>query len=262
MISHARPLTARFTCGTLFVLALCACAPLPPERGTSPQGTTLPVERRASPNFDGRKPNFVIIHHTTDSTADEALAVLTDPARKVSAHYLIARDGRLVQLVAETQRAWHAGDSYWGGQRDLNSASIGIELDNDGHEPFAAAQIEMLLALLSDLKTRYNIPAANFLGHADVAPGRKVDPSASFPWRLLAQHGFGLWCDPPFAAAPAELPSELMLQAFGYKVWNPDAATASFKLHFAPDDPSPLLNEKDRAMLYCLLAEQRGLAAQ
>ena len=262
MIADGCLLTVRSMCVTLVVLALGACTPLPPQRSPSPQGTTLAVEQRASPNFDERKPNFVIIHHTTDSTADEALAVLTDPARKVSAHYLIARDGRLVQLVAERQRAWHAGESYWGGQRDLNSASIGIELDNDGHEPFAAAQIDVLLALLADIKSRYNIPAANFLGHADVAPGRKVDPSALFPWRLLAQRGFGLWCDPPLPPAPAGIPSEHMLQAFGYNVWNPEAAAASFKLHFAPDDPSPQLDDKDRAMLHCLISEQRGLAAQ
>ncbi|MGZ5153348.1 MAG: N-acetylmuramoyl-L-alanine amidase, partial [Burkholderiales bacterium] len=141
--------TASFRIG----IALCAaslfgCAALPAQRGETPtrQGTSLTVEQRLSPNFDARRPNFVIIHHTSDGNAEEALDVLTDRERKVSAHYLIGRDGKLFQLVDEAARAWHAGESYWGGQRDMNSASIGIELDNDGNERFAEAQIETLVA--------------------------------------------------------------------------------------------------------------------
>jgi N-acetylmuramoyl-L-alanine amidase len=237
---------------------------LPPERGgtRTSQQTNLPVEQRISPNFDARRPTFVVIHHTSDSSAEEALDVLTDRERKVSAHYLIGRDGKLFQLVDETARAWHAGESYWGGQRDLNSASIGIELDNNGREPFADAQIQSLLALLSDLKSRYNVSDANFLGHADVAPGRKTDPSRFFPWKRLAEQGFGLWCDPPYPSAPAGLDSELLLQALGYNVWNVDAAVSAFKLHFSPEDPSRQMTEKDRSMLYCLVLQKRALAAQ
>ena len=137
---------------------------------------------------------------------------------KVSSHYLIARDGRIYYLVDELARAWHAGESYWGGNRDLNSASIGIELDNNGGEPFAEAQIEALIALLADLKARYGIPTANFIGHGDVAPGRKVDPSRWFPWQGLAGHGFGLWCEPPYPPAPPDLDSATLLAAFGYDV--------------------------------------------
>jgi N-acetylmuramoyl-L-alanine amidase len=204
----------------------------------------------------------VIVHHTSKSTAEEALDVLTNRDRKVSAHYLIGRDGKLFQLVDEAARAWHAGESYWGGQHDLNSASIGIELDNDGQERFFDAQIETLLALLADLKSRYNIPAANFLGHADVAPGRKADPSRFFPWRRLSEQGFGLWCDPPYPAMPPGLETEVLLQALGYRVWNVQAAINAFKLHFAPADPNPEMSADDRSLLYCLVLQKRALAAQ
>src|SRR5690606_37171317 len=149
-----------------------------------------------------RRPGYVILHHTTNDDVERALRTLTDPAREVSAHYVIARTGEVYQLVDERHRAWHAGRSQWGGDYDLNSSSIRIELDNSGDEPFPSAQIDALLRLLADIRSRYGLPPANVLAHADVAPGRKVDPSAWFPWRLLAQHGFGLWCDPPFPPAP------------------------------------------------------------
>ena len=175
---------------------LAACAPIPQRAG-------IPTTWLGSPNFNERKPNFVVIHHTSDDSIDQALRTLANPARGVSAHYLIGRDGTIIQLVDERSRAWHAGESKWGSDTDLNSASLGIELDNNGHEPFADAQISSLLSLLTDIKERYRIPAANFIGHADVAPRRKTDPSRYFPWRVLADHGFGLWCDPPFSELPA-----------------------------------------------------------
>ena len=114
-------------------LALAGCATPPP----SMQHTDLPVIVRASPNFDDRRPNYVILHYTSSADAGRALRTLTDPASKVSAHYLIARDGRIYALVDERVRSWHAGVSSWGGHRDVNSAAIGIELDNDGQEAFA-----------------------------------------------------------------------------------------------------------------------------
>jgi N-acetylmuramoyl-L-alanine amidase len=237
----------------LLVLAVAACAPieqLPPR-------TAVPVEVRPSPNFDERRPNFVILHHTSNDNADEALATLTDPARKVSSHYLIGRDGKIYYLVDELARAWHAGESYWGGGSDLNSASIGIELDNNGEEPFAEVQIEALLALLIDLKARYAIPAANFLGHSDVAPGRKVDPSRWFPWQRLAASGFGLWCEPPVSPVAAELDNATLLAAFGYDVSDPAAAVAAFKRHFAPHDASMEMSETDRGLLSCLVSQKQ-----
>lgn len=236
-----------------FVLLAGACAELP-------QRSALPMEQRPSPNFGARQPNFVIIHHTGSRSVDRALSVLTDPAQGVSAHYLIGRDGKVYHLVDELARAWHAGDAYWGGARDLNSAAIGIELDNSGGEPFAQPQIEALLQLLEDLRARYKIPVANFLGHGDVAPWRKSDPSVWFPWKRLAEHGFGLWCDPPNPDVPDGVDDMLLLQALGYSVWQIDAAVEAFKRHFAAHDPWPLMTAHDRGILYCLVKKRRDFA--
>lgn len=230
-------------------LLFAACAPTPPRVGS-------PSEWVASPNFNERRPNIVVLHHTTNETADQALRTLTNPALEVSSHYLIARDGKLYQLVDERYRAWHAGTSRWGALTDLNSASIGIELDNNGDEPFPAQQIDALLALLADLRSRYAIPQANIIGHADVAPGRKTDPSRHFPWRTLAEQGFGLWCDPPLPAAPANLDVELALQALGYDTSRLEAALHAFKLHFIQDDLAVQITPRDRDMLYCLLRQR------
>ena len=232
-------------------LLLSACAPLPLY-------TALPVDMRPSPNFGDRRPNYVIIHHTTNENVDQALATLTSRMREVSAHYLIGRDGRIIYLVDEQKRAWHAGDSYWGGNRDINSSSIGIELDNNGNEPFSDAQIAALIDLLRDLSVRWNIPPANVLGHGDVAPGRKVDPSAHFPWRRLADAGFGLWCEPPVAPAPADVDDALLLAALGYDVTRLPAAVAAFKRHWATEDATPALNDGQRALLQCLIGKQQA----
>lgn len=226
-------------------LLLAACAPAPQRAG-------IPTSWQASPNFDERKPNFVVIHHTSNDTVDQALRALANPARGVSAHYLIGRDGSIIQLVDERARAWHAGASKWGAATDLNSASLGIELDNNGREPFSDAQISALLRLLADIRERYNIPAANFLGHADVAPRRKTDPSRYFPWKTLADQGFGLWCDPPIPEAPAGFDATAALRALGYDTGNPEAAIRAFNLHFLPDEASSALTERSRGLLYCL----------
>jgi N-acetylmuramoyl-L-alanine amidase len=224
---------------------LAACAPLPQRAG-------IPTLWQASPNFDDRKPNFVILHHTSDDTIGQAMRTLADPLRSVSAHYLIGRDGTIIQLVDERARAWHAGESKWGADTDLNSVSLGIELDNNGREPFADAQITALLRLLADIKERYRIPAANFLGHADVAPKRKTDPSRYFPWKTLADHGFGLWCDPPVPEAPAPFDAIAALRALGYDTGDVAAATRAFNLHYLQDEPSSELTARSRATLYCL----------
>lgn len=243
-------LPAAMTCALCaIVMAGCAGAPV---------GSRVPSLWQASPNHDLRRPNFVVIHHTTSGSAEAGLRSLTDPLRKVSAHYLIGRDGTLYQLVDERRRAWHAGASWWGGNRDINSASIGIELDNDGDEAFPEPQIATLLALLDDLRTRYAIPAANVLGHADVAPGRKADPSRHFPWRRLALQGFGLWCEPPHAPPPPGFDTLTALQALGYDVSRPDAAIAAFRLHFEADDGSIAPDAlPDAALLACLVERSR-----
>jgi N-acetylmuramoyl-L-alanine amidase len=222
----------------------------------SPRLGSAAAQWRPSPNFEARRANYVILHHTSNDHLERALAVLTHPLSGVSSHYLIGRDGQVLQLVDESQRAWHAGASWWRGQTDMNSASIGIELDNNGNEPFPPPQIDALLALLSDIGTRHLIPRANFLAHADIAPERKRDPSAFFPWRQLAQAGFGLWCDPPYAPPPKNFDTIQGLAALGYDTRSPkaqSAAIAAFKLHFSPDQPGAEMEESDRAMLHCLL---------
>lgn len=236
---------------TVVLLAVSACAPLP-------RYTSLPVDIHPSPNFGERRPGYVILHHTTNDTAAQAMATLTSRFTQVSAHYLIGRDGRIIYLVDELKRAWHAGDSYWGGNRDINSSSIGIELDNNGNEPFGETQISVLIELLRDLTTRWNIPSANIIGHGDIAPGRKVDPSAYFPWRRLAAAGFGLWCDPPYPQAPAVTDDVTLLSALGYDVTRPVAAMAAFKRHWAPDDQTPELSADQRALLQCLIGKQQA----
>jgi N-acetylmuramoyl-L-alanine amidase len=231
-------------------LILAACAPVPQRAG-------IPTSWQGSPNFNERKPNFVVIHHTSDDTVDQALRTLASPARGVSAHYLIGRDGTIIQLVDERARAWHAGESKWGADTDINSASLGIELDNNGSEAFAEAQISALLRLLADIRERYHIPAANFLGHADVAPKRKTDPSRYFPWKRLADQGFGLWCDAP-VAPPAAFDATAALRALGYDTGDASAAIRAFKLHFAPDEPASTLTEHSRGLLYCLYQKAAG----
>lgn len=232
-------------------LALAACAPVPQRAG-------IPTSWQGSPNFDERRPNLVVIHHTSDNSVDEAMRTLANPLRKVSAHYLIARDGAIIQLVDERARAWHAGESKWGAATDINSASLGIELDNNGSEPFPEAQISSLLRLLADVKERYRIPAANFVGHADVAPRRKTDPSRFFPWKTLAEQGFGLWCDPPFAEPPPAFDASAALRALGYDGGHAQAAIRAFNLHFLPDDAPAALSERGRALLYCLYRKAAG----
>ena len=223
---------------------LAACTTLPSQHSTT-------VEQIASPNFDQRKPNFVIIHHTGSDSAERALRTLSTEEYRVSAHYLIDRNGTSIQLVDESARAWHAGKSYWGGNTDMNSASIGIELDNNGNEPFAPAQIDTLLGLLAQLKERYNIPSANFIGHADVAPGRKEDPSIYFPWDFLANNGFGLWCEPPYPETAAGFDLTLTLTALGYDPTIPDASIQAFRLHYLRGDPIAALAQED-ALAFCL----------
>ncbi|GAB3578918.1 N-acetylmuramoyl-L-alanine amidase [Hymenobacter daeguensis] len=146
-------------------------------------------------NFNLRKPNYVVIHHTAQDSTAQTLKTFTMVSTQVSAHYVIGRDGRVYHMLNDYLRAWHGGVARWGNTTDINSSSIGIELDNNGKEPFSEPQIASLLQVLGSLKKTYGIPAANFIGHADIAPTRKNDPSALFPWKRLAGAGFGLWYD-------------------------------------------------------------------
>lgn len=136
-----------------------------------------------------------------------ALARLCDPASNVSCHYLVWEDGRITQLVPEAERAWHAGASFWAGETDLNSVSVGVEIVNTGHDggcpPYPAAQILAVIALAQDIRTRHIIPATRILAHSDIAPGRKIDPGEWFPWDQLARAGLGLWVAPaPIVRGP------------------------------------------------------------
>ena len=227
-------------------VGLAACTPFGPQRAG------IATDWRPSPNFDARSVSLVVIHYTAVDTAATALRTLTSPSSRVSAHYLVERGGNIVQLVDERARAWHAGDSRWGPIDDVNSASIGVELDNDGREPYPPAQIAALVRLLADLRDRHGLGAASFVGHADVAPARKSDPGPLFPWRTLGVQGFGLWCEPPWPPAPPGFDALLGLSAIGYDLRQPEAAVRAFRTRFTPEaiDDAPV--ERDRDLIACL----------
>ncbi|SEW56234.1 N-acetylmuramoyl-L-alanine amidase [Chitinophaga arvensicola] len=201
-------------------------------------------------NFNMRKPNLVIIHHTAQNSCEQTLNTFTMQKTQVSAHYVICRDGAIHHMLNDYLRAWHGGIAKWGNLTDINSSSIGIELDNNGKEPFAPAQISSLLVLLDTLQHRYNIPAANFIGHGDIAPGRKVDPSAWFPWQQLADKGFGLWYkDTSTTTVPDNFDPLLSLRIIGYDIKDSTAAIMAFKRHFIPADSLPGLNDAARKIM-------------
>ena len=245
-----RPLRQLLICVALAIAA--GCAPVRPSRDY----TWIP-----SPNFDQRRPNFIVLHHTQNDTLSQALSTLTNPARAVSSHYLIGRDGRVLQLVDDLDRAWHAGRSWWGGHTDLNSISIGIELDNNGFEPFAEAQIVALETLLPKLVERFRIPPANVIGHGDIAPGRKVDPSRYFPWERLARSGYGLWCREPSPSFNAGFDPGLALMAIGYDVSRPDVARQAFRRHFIGIDSDLDWNDAELRVLACVARAQSERSA-
>src|SRR5690606_22817908 len=203
--------------------------------------TKREMEPVASIHFNLRKPNYVILHHTAQDSVEQTLRTFTVPHSQVSSHYVIGRNGEIYQMLNDYLRAWHAGAGKWGGVTDINSVSLGIELDNNGSEPFTEAQIFSLLGLLERLKTAYNIPAANFLAHGDIAPTRKSDPSAFFPWKRLADRGFGLWPDDHLVPPPENFNARDALRIIGYDLTDFDAAVAAFKRRYVPHDASPIL---------------------
>jgi N-acetylmuramoyl-L-alanine amidase len=237
----------------LLTLLLAACA-------APPQGSALASRFERSPNFDTRRVALVVLHHTGTSVPGEALRTLTRASAQVSAHYLVDRSGVIVQLVDERARAWHAGESRWGTVDDVNSASIGVEVENDGRQPYPSAQVAALLRLLADLRERHHLGPAAFIGHADVAPARKADPGALFPWRTLAANGFGLWCDPPVPSAPPGFDAVLGLRALGYDTRLPDAAFAAFHLHYGAAltgaEAAYPASARDADLVSCLLQQR------
>lgn len=204
-----------------------------------------------SVNFGIRKPGFIILHHTAQNSTDQTIKTFTLKSTQTSAHYVIGRDGKIIQMVNDYLRANHAGVAKWGNETDINSCSLGIELDNNGDEPYADAQINSLIALLTTLKKRYNIPAANFIGHSDIAPRRKIDPN-KFPWKKLADQGFGLWYDTVLQIPPPEFDGGIALRIIGYDVSNMPAAIIAFKRHFVQTDLSPVLTQQDTMILFNL----------
>ncbi len=200
-------------------------------------------------NFGMRKANFVIIHHTAQNSCEQTLKTFTTTKSQVSAHYVICKDGTVHHMLNDYLRANHAGVSKWGNNIDINSSSIGIEIDNNGFEKFTDEQINCLLTVLTNLKKAYNIPTANFIGHSDIAPSRKVDPNIYFPWKMLAQKGFGLWQDDVITANVDSNFNHLQaLRIIGYDVKDTSAAIRSFKRHFMQDSTKKI-NEADKAVL-------------
>lgn len=204
-------------------------------------------------NFTMRRPNFVVIHHTAQDSCGQTLRTFTLPRTAVSAHYVICRDGTVHHMLNDLLRAHHAGVSKWGNATDLNSMSIGIEIDNNGSEPFTELQMNSLLQLLDRLKRAYNIPQANFIGHADVAPGRKVDPSRFFSWQTLADKGFGFWFDTTNVEVPIDFNALQALRIVGYNINKPDIAIQSYKIHFVPQDTTSVINDSDKKILFDLM---------
>jgi N-acetylmuramoyl-L-alanine amidase len=216
---------------------------------------------RPSPNFDERAQpiSMIVLHYTGMTSCEGALDRLTSPQAKVSAHYCIDEDGTLYRLVDEAKRAWHAGKSRWRNLSDVNSASIGIEIVNPGHEfgyrAFPEAQIRTLLPLVAEIKDRYAIGRGNIVGHSDVAPARKEDPGELFPWWELAKRRLALpspsrdlidplWSDSGFLLA---------LERFGYDVTDERAAVIAFQRRFRPDMIDGIIDGECRAKLLALL---------
>ncbi|MDX5984760.1 N-acetylmuramoyl-L-alanine amidase [Sphingomonas echinoides] len=214
-----------------------------------------------SPNYDERTlpVSMIVLHYTGMQTAQAAIDRLRDLDAKVSAHYLIAEDGTILRMVDEEKRAWHAGKSRWRGIEDVNSASIGIEIVNPGHEfgyrPFLEEQIDALIPLVADITARHGITRGNVVGHSDIAPTRKQDPGELFPWSRLAKLRLALprptknlmdplWSDAGFLIA---------LERFGYDVSDKLAAIVAFQRRFRPELLDGVIDGECRSILLALL---------
>ncbi len=217
-----------------------------------------------SPNHDERALpiTMVVLHYTVMQTAEEALDRMCDPSAKVSAHYMIDTDGTVTSLVPEDRRAWHAGKSYWRGITDINSASVGIELVNPGHEwgyvPFTDDQMIGLMPLLADIIERYDIPRANVVGHSDIAPARKDDPGELFEWERLAQLNLALAIPKPRIALFFDNPASfhLALERFGYDISDGRAAVRAFQRRWRPHRIDGEVDGQCGALLFELLLER------
>lgn len=245
-------MTPRFLLPLALIATLSACTP---HAVRNPLAQWVP-----SANHNARQPVVIVLHHTDQDSVQESLDTLrtANSGGPVSSHYLVGRDGDLYQLVADEHRAWHAGPGRWGTLTDLNSASIGIEIDNDGDSPFTAPQMQALIRLLDDLCTRLGIPRTQIIAHADLAPSRKQDPSRFFPWQQLAAAGFGIWPDPAHGPAPEGFDTWLALQALGYPLDDRAAAARAFHRRFRASDALPAeLDAEDARILHSLLLQKQ-----
>jgi N-acetylmuramoyl-L-alanine amidase len=245
--------------------------------------TTLPHDWRPAPGIgerrDGKRPDILLLHYTGMASAEAACRRLCDPHSGVSCHYLVDEHGGIVQMVEEHLRAWHAGQSFWHGETDVNSRSIGIEIHNRGHEAdypdFPEAQMVAVIALSRDILSRHAIAPERVLAHSDIAPRRKLDPGEKFDWRRLHEAGIGHWVEPESVGDDAglgqgdESESVLALQrdlaAYGYDVPQSgifDATTAAtvtaFQRHFRPARVDGRADRSTCATLKRLLASLPG----
>jgi len=224
----------------------------------------------------GCRPTLIVLHYTGMASAEKAIHWLAHPESNVSCHYVIDERGHITQMVAEDLRAWHAGASHWAGETDINSASIGIEIQNPGHDhgypDFPLPQMQAIAALCRDIAARRAIGPEGLLAHSDVAPGRKIDPGEKFDWAWLAQAGVGHWVEPAPPASgcevyivgdegPAIAEAQALLRRYGYDVephGRLDARTSvvvrAFQLHFRRARVDGRLDAGTRDTLSRLLA--------
>jgi N-acetylmuramoyl-L-alanine amidase len=260
------------------------------SRVAFPAESCVVAEVMPSPNHgerkDGRRPNMIVLHYTGMPSAADALDKLRARGSEVSAHYFVFEDGRVIQLVQESRRAWHAGAAVWAGETDVNSCSIGIEIANPGHDygypAFPRRQIAAVTALCRGILTRNSIPSERVLAHSDVAPARKRDPGEKFPWRTLHDSGVGHWVKParitdgPLLAlgdrGEAVATMQTSLSDYGYGVavsGNYDSTThevvTAFQRHFRPERIDGVSDTSTRGTLQDLLAHRgrpRTMAAR
>ncbi len=239
------PPARRILAVAALTVLLAACAHSGPR---NPLATWVP-----SKNFDERRPVVIVLHYTEQDSVEQSLDTLRsrNSGGRVSSHYLLGKDGKIYQLVSDAKRAWHAGAGRWGATTDVNNASIGIEIDNDGKSPFPDAQIDSLIVLLRDLTTRLRIPPTQIIGHSDLAPTRKIDPGPLFPWKRLHDAGFGLWPADATQDPPAGFDPWLALQAIGYSTDNRADTVRAFHHRFRGMEGTEL-HAQDLRILHAL----------
>lgn len=239
------PPARRILAVAALTVLLAACAHSGPR---NPLATWVP-----SKNFDERRPVVIVLHYTEQDSVEQSLDTLRsrNSGGRVSSHYLLGKDGKIYQLVSDAKRAWHAGAGSWGAITDVNNASIGIEIDNDGKSPFPDAQIDSLIVLLRDLTTRLRIPPTQIIGHSDLAPTRKIDPGPLFPWKRLHDAGFGLWPADATQDPPAGFDPWLALQAIGYSTDNRADTVRAFHHRFRGMEGTEL-DAQDLRILHAL----------